>query len=229
MKRPNRRSHADLKAKRYLMNEDQLITLVKETPDALVLILDCVQDPHNLGACLRSADAAGAIAVVAPRDKSAPLTDVARHVAAGAAEHIPFVTVTNLARTLERLQEAGLWLVGTGDEESQLIYSVDLKGKIGIVMGAEGGGLRRLTAEKCDFLVRIPMSGSVDCLNVSVATGVCLFEAVRQRVDGSSAAEEEFIIEGPPEPQATKAKKSSKGKKSASSGSVPPNEFFLED
>lgn len=158
-----------------------MIELVRETPDALVLILDCVQDPHNLGACLRTANAAGALAVVTPRDKSAPLSDVARHVAAGAAEHTPLVTVTNLARAMERLQEAGLWLVGTADGAQQSLYELDLTGPIGVVMGAEGSGLRRLTAEKCDHLVQIPMLGTVPCLNVSVATGVCLFECVRQR------------------------------------------------
>lgn len=163
------------------MSEDQLLALVRERPDPLILILDCVQDPHNLGACLRTADAAGAVAVVAPRDKSSPLTEVARHVAAGAAEKIPFVQVVNLARTIERLKEAGLWLVGLADEATQNFYGLDLAGAIAIVMGAEGSGLRRLTAEKCDHLACIPMLGSVPCLNVSVAAGVCLFECVRQR------------------------------------------------
>ena len=163
------------------MTEDELVSLVEGTPEALVLLLDCVQDPHNLGACLRTANAAGALAVVAPRDKSAPLSEVARHVAAGAAEVTPYVTVTNLARAMQRLQKAGLWLVGTADEAEQDLYDLDLSGPVGIVMGAEGQGLRRLTQEKCDHLVRVPMSGSVPCLNVSVASGVCLFECVRQR------------------------------------------------
>jgi 23S rRNA (guanosine2251-2'-O)-methyltransferase len=163
------------------MTEDELVGLVGQSPAPLVLVLDCVQDPHNLGACLRTANAAGAIAVVAPRDKSAPLTEVARHVAAGAAEVTPYVTVTNLARAMERLQQAGLWLVGTADEAEQDLYQLDLSGPIGLVMGAEGEGLRRLTREKCDHLVRVPMNGSVPCLNVAVATGVCLFECVRQR------------------------------------------------
>ncbi len=162
--------------------------LCQQTPDALVLILDCVQDPHNLGACLRTANAAGALAVVVPRDKSVSLTDVARHVAAGAAEVTPLVTVTNLARTLDRLKEAGLWLVGTADQATEDLYSLDLSGRIGIVMGAEGQGLRRLTAEKCDHLVKLPMFGTVECLNVSVATGICLYECVRQRGGGAPSA-----------------------------------------
>ena len=188
MKRPQRRSHANLQGPLATMTEDQLVKAVKANPLSLVLILDCITDPHNLGACLRTADAAGCIAVVAPRDKAAPVTDTVRHVAAGAAEALPFVQVTNLARTMDRLKEAGLWLVGTADEATEDFYSLDLKGPTGVVMGAEGSGLRRLTAEKCDHLVRLPMSGTVPCLNVSVATGVCLFEVVRQRgtqTDGS--------------------------------------------
>ncbi len=196
MKRPDRRSHADLKGKLPYMTEDQLVAAVKATPDALVLLLDCVQDPHNLGACLRSANAAGALAVVVPRDKSAPLSDTARHVAAGAAEETPVVQVVNLARAIERLKEAGLWLVGTSDQATQTLYEVDLKGPLGLVVGAEGSGLRRLTAEKCDHLASIPMLGTVPCLNVSVATGVCLFEAVRQRLPASSEAQQPFADGG---------------------------------
>lgn len=180
-----RRTHADISRAAPVLTEDDLVARVQEQDDALVLILDCVQDPHNLGACLRTADAAGALAVVSPRDKSVPLTPTARHVAAGAAESVPFVQVTNLARAMERLKEAGLWLVGTADEAAEDLYSRDLTGRIGIVMGAEGAGLRRLTAEKCDHLVRIPMAGAVPCLNVSVAAGVCLFECVRQRLEAS--------------------------------------------
>jgi 23S rRNA (guanosine2251-2'-O)-methyltransferase len=168
------------------MHEDSLMKLCQQTPDALVLVLDCVQDPHNLGACLRTANAAGALAVVVPRDKSVSLTEVARHVAAGAAEVTPLVTVTNLARCLDRLKEAGLWLVGTSDQATEDLYSLDLTGRIGIVMGAEGQGLRRLTAEKCDHLVQLPMLGTVECLNVSVATGICLYECVRQRGGGAA-------------------------------------------
>lgn len=174
--------HTDFTADVAAKSEDDLFDLVeslKEPP--FLLILDSVQDPHNLGACLRSADAAGVHAVIAPKDRAVTLTDTVRKVACGAAEHLPFVTVTNLARTLNHLKEAGLWLVGTADDAKESLYDVDLTGPLGLVMGAEGQGLRRLTRERCDFLVHIPMAGSVECLNVSVATGVCLFEAVRQR------------------------------------------------
>jgi len=146
------------------------------------LILDGIQDPHNLGACLRSADAAGVHAVIAPKDRAVSLTDTVRQVACGAAEYVPFVTVTNLARTLRELKDKGLWLIGTADNAKQSLYDVDLSGPLALVMGAEGKGLRRLTREGCDFIVHIPIAGSVECLNVSVATGVCLFEAVRQRM-----------------------------------------------
>lgn len=155
--------------------------LERAEPPPLILVLDGVTDPHNLGACLRTADAAGATAVVIPKDKSATLTAVVRKVACGAAEVIPLVAVTNLARTLEKLQQRGLWIVGTAGEAEQELYQQDLTGPIAIVMGAEGKGMRRLTREHCDFLVKLPMAGSVSSLNVSVATGVCLFEAVRQR------------------------------------------------
>lgn len=148
---------------------------------AFVLALDGVTDPHNLGACLRSADAAGVDAVIAPKDKAAGLTDVARKVACGAAESVPFVSVTNLSRTLKQLQAAGLWVVGTSGEATASIYRVPLTGPLVLVMGAEGKGIRRLTRETCDHLAYIPMAGSVASLNVSVATGVCLFEALRQR------------------------------------------------
>lgn len=162
--------------------EEDLYQIVASAPNALVLILDGITDPHNLGACLRSADAAGAHAVVVPKDNAATITDTVRHIACGAAERVPFIQVTNLARCLEKLKAAGVWLVGTADATDKLIYEVDLNGPIGIIMGAEGPGMRRLTAENCDFLVQIPMLGSVPCLNVSVATGVCLFEVVRQRM-----------------------------------------------
>ena len=147
----------------------------------LLLVLDGVTDPHNLGACLRTADAAGALAVVVPKDKSATLNATVRKVACGAAEVMPLVAVTNLARTLEKLQKRGLWVVGTAGEADQEIYQQDLRGPLVLVMGAEGKGMRRLTREHCDYLVKLPMGGSVSSLNVSVATGVCLFEAVRQR------------------------------------------------
>jgi len=148
----------------------------------LILVLDGVTDPHNLGACLRSADAAGVDAVVVPKDKSADLNPVVRKVACGAAEVVPFVKVTNLSRTLKSLQERGVWLYGTAGESENSIYNSDLCASMALVMGAEGVGLRRLTREQCDFLVHLPMTGSVGSLNVSVATGICLFEAVRQRL-----------------------------------------------
>ena len=157
-----------------------LLDKLKEPP--FLLILDTVQDPHNLGACLRTADAAGVHCVIAPKDRSVGLTDAVRRVACGGAESIPFVQVTNLARTMRELKEAGVWLVGTADEAESTIHETDLRGPLAIVMGAEEKGMRRLTGELCDFRVRIPMGGSVECLNVSVAAGVCLFEAVRQRI-----------------------------------------------
>lgn len=150
----------------------------------LVLVLDGVTDPHNLGACLRSADAAGVAAVIVPKDNSAELNAVARKVASGAADVIPLVRVTNLARTLRSLKELGIWIVGTTGEADTLLYDQDLSIPTALVMGAEGPGMRRLTTEACDFLVKLPMAGDVSSLNVSVATGICLFEAVRQRRSG---------------------------------------------
>lgn len=158
---------------------EELLERTEKVP--LLLVLDGVTDPHNLGACLRTADAAGALAVIVPKDKSATLTAAVRKVACGAAEVIPLVAVTNLARTLEKLQQRGLWVVGTAGEAQQELYQQDMTGPTVLVMGAEGKGMRRLTREHCDFLVKLPMAGSVSSLNVSVATGVCLFEVVRQR------------------------------------------------
>jgi 23S rRNA (guanosine2251-2'-O)-methyltransferase len=149
--------------------------------DPLVLVLDGVTDPHNLGACLRTADAAGAHAVVTPKDRSATVDGVVRKVAAGAAEFVPVVAVTNLARALDLLKAEGIWAVGTEGDASQTLYEADLKRPLALVMGAEGGGMRRLTRERCDFLVRIPMAGQVESLNVSVAAGVAMYEARRQR------------------------------------------------
>ncbi len=173
--------HANTQADIKIYDDDDFETLLEENPNPLVLILDCIQDPHNFGACLRTADAAGCAFVVIPRDKSAPLSDTVRRISCGGAEHVPIARVTNLARAMERLQKLGVWIVGTADEGKKSIYEMDLKGPTAIVMGAEGEGMRRLTSEKCDHLARIPMNGAVACLNVSVATGVCLFEAVRQR------------------------------------------------
>ncbi|HLW23616.1 MAG TPA: 23S rRNA (guanosine(2251)-2'-O)-methyltransferase RlmB, partial [Steroidobacteraceae bacterium] len=153
-------------------------------PLPLLLVLDGVTDPHNLGACLRAADAAGAFALVIPKDRAAAVDGVVRKVAAGAAEFLPVVSVTNLARTLSMLKELGVWIVGTDATASQTLYEADLRRSLALVLGAEGSGLRRLTRERCDFLVRIPMAGSVESLNVSVAAGIALFEAQRQRQAG---------------------------------------------
>lgn len=161
---------------------DNLLDSLTDTP--FLLILDGVTDPHNLGACLRSADAAGIQAVITTRDRSATLTPTAIKVASGAAQTIPFVQVTNLARCLRDLKERGIWLVGLDGDADQTLYETDLKGPLAIVMGAEGQGLRRLSKEHCDYLASIPMVGTVASLNVSVATGICLFEALRQRNPG---------------------------------------------
>jgi 23S rRNA (guanosine2251-2'-O)-methyltransferase len=161
--------------------ETRLEEALAAAAPALLLVLDGVQDPHNLGACLRTADAAGASAVIAPRDRAAGLTPVVRKVAAGAAESVPFVSVVNLARTLRGLKERGIWLVGADDAATVTCYEADLAGPTALVVGSEGTGLRRLTRECCDQLVAIPMAGAVESLNVSVAAGVLLYEAVRQR------------------------------------------------
>lgn len=167
------------------MSEQALMSLLADCQQSpLLLVLDGVTDPHNLGACLRSADAAGVTAVIIPKDKAVGLTPVVRKVASGAAETVPLVVVTNLARCLQALQEKGIWIVGTDDEATTSLYEQDLTGSLAIVMGSEGAGLRRLTRECCDYLVAIPMAGELSSLNVSVATGVTLFEAVRQRRPG---------------------------------------------
>lgn len=164
------------------LDEDDVLAIVAQKAVPFVLILDCVQDPHNLGAILRTADGAGVHVVVAPKDKAVGITETVRRISVGAADHVPFAQVTNLARTMEKLKAAGLWIVGTSDHaKSKSIFELDLKGPLALVLGAEDKGMRRLTAENCDFLASIPMAGKVECLNVSVATGVCLFEAVRQR------------------------------------------------
>ena len=155
------------------------------TGKALILILDSITDPHNLGACLRTADAAGVDFVLIPKDKSASLNATVAKVASGAAETVPLVRVTNLARAMEQLKEAGIWIYGAAGEATSSLYQMDMKGSIALVMGAEGSGLRRLTREHCDGLFSLPMLGSVESLNVSVATGISLFELVRQRMVGS--------------------------------------------
>ena len=162
-------------------DEKDLALIIEQQANPLLLILDGITDPHNLGAILRSADAAGVHAVIAAKDRSVKLTPVVRKVACGAAEVVPFITVTNLARTIRELKDAGVWVVGAAGETDSSIYQTSLTGPLAIAMGAEGDGLRRLTKELCDSLMKIPMAGSVSSLNVSVATGICLFEAVRQR------------------------------------------------
>jgi 23S rRNA (guanosine2251-2'-O)-methyltransferase len=162
--------------------DDLLAQLAGSDKPPFLLVLDGVTDPHNLGACMRTADAVGIQAVIVPKDKSASLTPVARKVACGAAETVPFVRVTNLARFLRSLQDLGVWLIGTAGESDATLYQADFKGPVALVMGAEGKGMRRLTREHCDQLINIPMLGHVDSLNVSVATGVCLYEALRQRL-----------------------------------------------
>lgn len=155
--------------------------VARALPDAFYLVLDQVQDPHNLGACLRTADAAGVNGIVVPKDQSAGLTPTVCKVASGAAETVPLYRVTNLARTLRWLKGKGVWLIGAAGDADQTLFDVDLTGPLALVMGAEEKGLRRLTREACDLLVRLPMFGRVESLNVSVAAGVCLYEAVRQR------------------------------------------------
>jgi 23S rRNA (guanosine2251-2'-O)-methyltransferase len=162
-------------------SEDELLNALQSARTPLLLALDGVQDPHNLGACLRSADACGALAVIVPRDRAAQLTPAVRKVAAGAAETTPVAAVTNLVRTLKLLKEAGLWVVGADAAAEKRADAVDLKGPVILVFGAEGTGLRHLTRENCDFLVRLPQLGGVESLNVSVAAGMLLYEAARQR------------------------------------------------
>ena len=155
--------------------------LDRATSPPLLLVLDGVQDPHNLGACLRTADAAGVTAVIVPRDRAAGLSPTVRKVASGAAETMPLIQVVNLSRTLRWLKERGIWIIGTDDQAPKSIYQSELSGPLALVLGAEGAGLRRLTRDNCDALVGIPMKGTVESLNVSVAAGVVLFEATRQR------------------------------------------------
>ncbi len=161
------------------LNISELLSGIDGAP--FLLVLDGVQDPHNLGACLRSADAAGVHAVIVPKDRAVGITPVVSKVACGATEHVPLIQVTNLARALRQLQDEGVWLLGADERGETLLFDADLKGPLALVLGAEGQGLRRLTREQCDVLIAVPMAGSVSSLNVSVATGVCLFEAVRQR------------------------------------------------
>ncbi|MBR9789091.1 MAG: 23S rRNA (guanosine(2251)-2'-O)-methyltransferase RlmB [Vibrionaceae bacterium] len=172
---------ARVKAAKQL-NENDIDAILAKHESPLLLVLDGVTDPHNLGACLRNADAAGVAAIIVPKDRSAPMNATVSKVACGAAEVVPLIRVTNLARTMRTLQEQGIWFVGTAGEATHDIYQAKLTGPLAIVMGAEGDGMRRLTRETCDDLIKIPMAGSVSSLNVSVASGICLFEAVRQRL-----------------------------------------------
>jgi 23S rRNA (guanosine2251-2'-O)-methyltransferase len=162
-------------------SEDDLLDALQGATNPLLLALDGVQDPHNLGACLRTADACGALAVVVPKDRAAQVTATVRKVAVGAAETTPVVAVTNLVRTLKLLKEAGLWVVGADAEGAKLAHEADFKGGTVLVLGAEGSGLRHLTRQTCDWMVRLPQLGTVESLNVSVAAGMLLYEAVRQR------------------------------------------------
>ena len=158
--------------------------LERDGSDALVLVLDGVTDPHNLGACLRSAAAAKATAVIVPKDRAVGLTPVVRRASAGGADRVPLIAVTNLARTLRELKDAGVWITGLAGDTDTSIHDVDFRGPVALVLGSEGDGLRRLTRELCDFVAKIPMPGTMESLNVSVATGVALFEALRQRGAG---------------------------------------------
>lgn len=164
---------------------DEVLDTLEDTGAApLLLVLDGVTDPHNLGACLRTADAAGVHAVIAPKDRAVGLNTTVQRVACGAAETVPYLMVTNLARTLRHLKDRNVWLVGTDDQAEQSVHQADTRGATAWVMGAEGEGMRRLTRETCDVLVNIPMLGSVESLNVSVASAICLYETVRQRTAG---------------------------------------------
>ncbi len=183
--RSNHRSRMNKHAsasKPLILEESELDALLDKANVPLILILDCVQDPHNLGACLRSANGAGVDAVIIPKDKTAPVTETAIAVSCGGATHTPIFRVTNLARTIDALKKRNIWVAGTSDHQgTQDLYETDLTGPLALVMGSEAKGMRRLTQDKCDFLLSIPMAGFVECLNVSVATGVSLFEIIRQR------------------------------------------------
>ena len=181
-----RRTHSDTQARISTLNEEEALSFLESLEqDPFLLLLDQVQDPRNLGACLRSSEGAGVDLVVIPSDRSVGLTEVVRHVAAGAAETLTLARVGNLSRFMGRLKDVGVRLVGTSDQATGSIFEADLAGPIGLVCGAEGSGIRRLTADNCDLLANIPMHGKVDCLNVSVATGICLFEIRRQRTFAS--------------------------------------------
>lgn len=166
----------------HLVDEEDLFRLIDETEDPLILVLEGIQDPHNLGACLRTASGAGVTACVAPTKGACGITDTVRDISCGGSEDVPFLKVRNLSQTLRKFQEKGIRLVATADQADESLYDVGLTGPLGIILGSEGWGVRRKTADNADHRVSIPMSGSVDCLNVSVSAGVCLYEAVRQRM-----------------------------------------------
>ena len=174
--------HSDLENRIFIKSEEHLFEMIAGTKNPLILVLDGIQDPHNLGACLRTADAAGVDAVVIPKDRAVSLTSTVRKIACGGAENVMFVQVTNLANCITKMKEHSIWVIGTSDRAKQSLYEVDMKSGTAIVIGSESSGMRKLTTDKCDFLVYIPMQGKVECLNASVATGVTLFEAVRQRI-----------------------------------------------
>jgi len=165
----------------HLVDEPDLFQLLESTTNPFVLVLEGVQDPHNLGACLRTASGAGVTAVVAPRKGACGITDTVRDISCGGSEDVPFLQVRNLGQTLRKMQDTGIRLVATADQAEESLYEVDLTGPLGLILGSEGWGVRKKTADNADHRVSIPMNGSVDCLNVSVSTGVCLYEAVRQR------------------------------------------------
>jgi len=180
LRKPPRHTKKGASAVR-LLDESDLLALIADTDDPFLLVLEGVQDPHNLGACLRTASGAGVTAVVAPTKGACGITDTVRDISCGGTEDVPFLQVRNLAQTLRKFREGGIRLVATADEADESLYDVDLTGPLGIILGSEGWGVRKKTADNSDHRVRIPMRGSVDCLNVSVSTGVCLYEAVRQR------------------------------------------------
>ena len=177
--------HSNLLRKVLVKNDSHLSEMLKSGENHFLLLLDEIQDPHNLGACIRTADAAGVDAVVVPKKRAVSLTETVRKIACGAAESMMFVQVVNLAETIRRLKKEGVRVVGTSDRAEKSLYEVDLTGPIAIVIGSEASGIRKLTGDICDTLVSIPMQGRVECLNASVAAGICMFEAVRQRIGDS--------------------------------------------
>lgn len=166
----------------HIENEDDLFERIDATPNPLILILDGLQDPHNLGACLRSASGAGVTAVLAPSKGAVGLTPTVRDISCGGADDVPFLKVKNISSLIRKLQERGLQVVGTSDQAHKSLYQVDLSGPTAFILGSEGWGIRKVVGQLCDQLVTIPMAGQVDCLNVSVSAGVCLYESVRQRL-----------------------------------------------